>query len=171
MFEYATVFLYCCRPFLRQGCKFVWLAVRIVCQYHSLLTILITAIQLFNSGQNAASYIGITSGFTRLYDQWEISCFQYVSFFSLKFDLIAVIVMSFWVYSYCRNMTSYRFFQDGGRGRSVLVRFVFVDVLAFRRSKSVNKPNFVDISGQVKSSRFFENTNWQYAVAYNIDTI
>ena len=62
MFEYATVFLYCCRPFLRQGCKFVWLAVRIVCQYHSLLTILITAIQLFNSGQNTASYIGTTSG-------------------------------------------------------------------------------------------------------------
>jgi len=26
--------------------------------------------------------------------------------------------------------------------------FVFVDVLAFRRSKSVNKPNFVDISNQ-----------------------
>jgi len=26
--------------------------------------------------------------------------------------------------------------------------FVFVDVLAFRRSKSINKPNFVDINGQ-----------------------
>ena len=26
-------------------------------------------------------------------------------------------------------------------------------------------------TSQVKSSRFFENTNWQYAVAYNIDTI
>ena len=26
--------------------------------------------------------------------------------------------------------------------------FVFVDVLAFRKSKSINKPNFVDINGQ-----------------------
>ena len=54
--------------------------------------------------------IGITSGFTRLYDQWEISCFQSVRFFSFNFDLIAVIAMSFWV-SYCGNMTSYRFFK------------------------------------------------------------
>jgi len=87
----------CCRPFLQQGCKFVWLAVCIVCQCHKYK---ITGIQ-FNSGQNAASYIGITSGFTRLYDQWEISCFQSVRFFSFNFDRIAVIVMSFWVYSYC----------------------------------------------------------------------
>ena len=41
---------------------------------------------------------------------WEISCFQSVRFFSFNFDLIAVIVMSFWV-SYCGNMTSYRFFK------------------------------------------------------------
>ena len=69
-----------CRPFLQQGCKFVWLAVCIVCQCHKYK---ITGIQ-FNSGQNAASYIGITSGFTRLYDQWEISCFQSCSFFSVS---------------------------------------------------------------------------------------
>jgi len=30
---------------------------------------------------------------------------------------------------------------------------------------------FKELTSQVKSSRFFENTNWQYAVAYNIDTI
>jgi len=39
-------------------------------------------------------------------------------------------------------------FQDGGRGRSILLHFVFVDILAFRKSKSMNKPNFVDINGQ-----------------------
>ena len=41
--QFSTKFFYCtrivlakcCRPLLRQGCKFVWLAVRIVCQYHS----------------------------------------------------------------------------------------------------------------------------------------
>jgi len=54
--------------------------------------------------------MGITSGFTRLYDQWEISCFQSIRFFGFNFDLIAVTDMSFWV-SYCRNMTSYRFFK------------------------------------------------------------
>ena len=60
--------------------------------------------QLLNSDQSAASYIGITSGFTHLYDQWEISCFQSVRFFSFNFDFIAVIDMSFWV-SHCGNMT------------------------------------------------------------------
>jgi len=49
-------------------------------------------------------------GFTRLYDQWELSYFQSVRFFSFNFDLIAANVMSFWV-SYSGNMTSYRFFK------------------------------------------------------------
>jgi len=34
------------------------------------------------------------------------------------------------------------------RSLSTTSGFVFVDVIAFRRSKSINKPNFVDISGQ-----------------------
>jgi len=53
--------------------------------------------------------------------------------FSFNFDLIAVIVMSFWVYSYYGNMTSYRFFEITS---------------GFVRSQFVNKPNFVDLSGR-----------------------
>ena len=57
--------------------------------------------------------------------------------------------MSFWVYSYCGNMTSYRFFSRWRpRSLGTTSGFVFVDVIAFRRSKSINKPNFVDINGQ-----------------------
>ena len=56
--------------------------------------------------------------------------------------------MSFWVYSYCGNMTSYCFLRWRPRSLNTTSGFVFVDVLAFRRSKSINKPNFVDINGQ-----------------------
>ena len=51
-----------------------------------------------------------------------ISCFQSVRFFSFNFDLIAVIVMSFWV-SYCGNMTSYRFFNMAAAVAQYYFRF------------------------------------------------
>ena len=35
----------------------------------------------------------------------------------------------------------------------------------------INKRRLRTLQLWLKSSRFFENTNWQYAVAYNIDTI
>jgi len=56
--------------------------------------------------------------------------------------------MSFWVYSYCGNMTSYCFLRWRPRSLNTTSGFVFVDVLAFRRSQYINKPNFVDINGQ-----------------------
>ena len=55
--------------------------------------------------------------------------------------------MSFWI-SYCGNMTSYRFFKMAAAVAQYYFRFRIFDVLAFRRSKSINKPNFVDINGQ-----------------------
>jgi len=49
--------------------------------------------------------------------------------------------------SYCGNMTSYPLLKCMACSRSMLIRdFVFVDVAAFRRSKSISKPNLVDIS-------------------------
>ena len=56
--------------------------------------------------------------------------------------------MSFWVYGYYGNMTSYRFFEIAAGTLNTTSGFVFVDVLAFRRSKFVSKPNFVDLNGQ-----------------------
>ena len=43
-------------------------------------------------------------------------------------------------------MTSYRFSRWRPRPLNTTSGFVFVDVTAFRRSKSISKPNFVDIS-------------------------
>jgi len=51
-----------------------------------------------------------------------MSCFQSVRFFSFDFDLIAVIVMSFWI-SYCGNMTSYRFFKVAAAATQYYFRF------------------------------------------------
>ena len=52
-----------------------------------------------------------------------MSCFKSVRFFSFNFDLIAVIVMSFWVSSYCGNMTSYRFFKTAAAVAQYYYRF------------------------------------------------
>jgi len=43
-------------------------------------------------------------------------------------------------------MRSYRFFKMAATGAQYYFRFVFVDVNAFRMSKSISKPNFVDKS-------------------------
>ena len=66
----------------------------------------------------------------------------------INFDLIAVIVMSFWVFSYYGNLRPIDFLRWLPRTLNTTSGFVFFDVLAFRRSKFVNKPNFVDINGQ-----------------------
>ena len=52
-----------------------------------------------------------------------MSCFKSVRFFSFNFDLIAVIVMSFWDYSYSGNMTSYRFFKIAAAVAQYYFRF------------------------------------------------
>ena len=76
---------------MRHNRKIVRIAVRRVCQYHSLVIM-----QWFNmhAAKNARSYIGITS---RTYTPVRLSnfSFQFVVFFSFDFDLIAVIVRSF----------------------------------------------------------------------------
>ena len=47
--------------------------------------------------------------------------------------------------THCGNMTSYLFFKMGPRPLNTTSGFTFVDVTAFRKSKSTNAPNFVDI--------------------------
>ena len=44
-----------------------------------------------------------------------------------------------------RNVTSYRFSRCQTRPLNTTSGFVFVDVTAFRKSKSISKPNFVDM--------------------------
>ena len=45
------------------------------------------------------------------------------------------------------NMTSYPFLKMAAATAKYYFRFrIFVDVTAFRRSKSISKPNFVEIS-------------------------
>jgi len=46
----------------------------------------------------------------------------------------------------CRNMTSNRFSRCQTRPLNTASGFVFVDATAFRKSKSIRQPNFVDIS-------------------------
>ena len=46
----------------------------------------------------------------------------------------------------CGNKTSYQFVKMAAAIAKYNFRFVFVDVTAFRRSKSISKPNFVEIS-------------------------
>ena len=55
--------------------------------------------------------------------------------------------MSFWVDSYYGNMTFIDFSIWLLRTLNTTSSFVFVDVLAYRRSKFINKPNFVNING------------------------
>ena len=43
-------------------------------------------------------------------------------------------------------MTSYLFLKMAAATAKYYFRFVFVDVTVFRRPKSINKPNFVEIS-------------------------
>ena len=47
---------------------------------------------------------------------------------------------------HCGNLTSFRFSRWRPRPRNTTSGFVFVDVTAFRRSKSISKSNFVDVS-------------------------
>ena len=55
-------------------------------------------------------------------------------------------------------MTSYRFLRWRPRSLNTTSGFVFVDVFTFRWSKSINKPNFVDINGQHISNYGWEIT-------------
>jgi len=48
--------------------------------------------------------------------------------------------------THCGNMMSYPFLNMAAATAKYYFRFVFVDVTAFRRSKSISKPNFVQIS-------------------------
>ena len=47
--------------------------------------------------------------------------------------------------THCGNMTSYRFSRWQPRPLSTTSGFLFVHVAAFRRPKSISKPNFVQI--------------------------
>ena len=83
--------------------------------------------QLYNSGENARSYIGVSRTYY-LYDQWAIFRFQSVIFFSFDFDFIAVIVMSFCssmphftnIGSFTAEIWRLIDFQDGGRCSAIL---------------------------------------------------
>ena len=48
--------------------------------------------------------------------------------------------------SHCGNITSYRFIKMAATSAQYYFWFCIVDIAAFRRSKSMSKPNFVDIS-------------------------
>jgi len=56
--------------------------------------------------------------------------------------------MSFWVYATAEIWRHIDLSRWQPRSLNTTPGFVFVDVLAFRRSKSINKRNFVDINGQ-----------------------
>ena len=48
--------------------------------------------------------------------------------------------------THCRNMTSYRFFKMAALPLNTTSGFPLVDATVFEKSKSIGKPNFVDIS-------------------------
>jgi len=86
---------------------------------------------LCNSGENARSYIGITSWTYYRHDQWAIFRFQSIIFFSFDFDVIAVSVMSFCVsmphFTNIGSLTAEIWplidFQDGGRYGAILLPY------------------------------------------------
>ena len=57
-------------------------------------------------------------------------------------------------------MTSYPFLKMAAAMAEYYFQFVSVDVTAFRRSKSISKPNFVEIT-QMEAEIFFHgNPKW-----------
>ena len=48
--------------------------------------------------------------------------------------------------TFCGNMTSYQFSRWRPRPLNITSGFVFADTTALRKSKSISKPNFVDIA-------------------------
>jgi len=109
---------------MRHNRKIVRIAVRRVCQYHSLVIM-----QWFNmhAAKNARSYIGITS---RTYTPVRLSnfSFQFVVFFSFDFDLIAVIAMLFCVLKHAA-FHKYRITRGG-------------DMTSFKMAAAVAQFNF-----------------------------
>jgi len=103
---------------------------------------------LFNSGQNAACYMGITSAFPCLYDQWEFFLLSVCQTFQFQFwphrrychVILGQLLRKYDVISI--------FLRLRPRSFNTTFGFVFVDIFAFKRSKSINKRNFVDINGQ-----------------------
>jgi len=97
---------------------------------------------LFDFGQIAASHIGMTSGFT--------ACATNENIFALS---VSILTSSPLLSCHSGSATAevwrhIDFSRWRPRSLNTTSGFVFVDVLAFRKSKSINKPNFVDINGQ-----------------------
>ena len=57
-------------------------------------------------------------------------------------------------------MTSYPFRKMAAATAEYYFRFRTVDVTAFRRSKSISKPNFVEISQMEDEIYFYGNPKW-----------
>jgi len=99
---------------------------------------------LFNTGQNAASYIGITS---EIYTPEKFLAFS-PSDFSVSILTSSPLLSCHSGSATAEIWRHIDFSRWRPRSLNTTSSLIFVDVLAFRRSKSIKKPHFVDINGQ-----------------------
>ena len=115
--------------------------------------------------------------YPRPFRWWKYFCFFYIyicSFstkFTLRVFLVLVSILTSSPLLSCHSGSAtveiwrhIDFSRWRPQSLNTTSSFVFVDVLAYRRSKSINKPNFVDINGQHNIISIY---GWDIWLRYN----
>jgi len=137
----------CCCPLLWQGCKFVWLAVHSV-PVPQLVNFRYTVVQL---RPKRSLLVLHRNNIRALHARTSNEKFLV---FSPSYYSVSTLTSSPLLSCHSGSTATTEIWRPIDfskllpRTLNTTSGFVFVDVLAFRRSKFVNKPNFVDLNGQ-----------------------